>query len=146
MTHNFTASFLKFMDKEILDDLGNSISTIAYKNKQYPLKFNPPTIVYDYLEAEETKQSQIKEIKGIKAIEKLGFSLCTIIPPKEFGWKQSRQRQVVLLKIGSPEEKYAKKLATTQDCKILFDEANLKIKLISRRASPLGESAWIEIK
>jgi hypothetical protein len=145
--NNFTASFLTHMNKKILDELGNPISTITYETKMYPLKYNPPTIVFDFLEPEGVKQSVIKEI-GLKALDKLGFCLCSRAPPKEWGWSKL-MKQLYLLRIGSIEEKYAYKIKSTTNMKksiILFDEANLKIKLVSPRANPQGEGPWIDVK
>jgi len=141
---NFTASFLKFMNKELFDELGNPISTIAYDDKIYPLKYSRPSIVYDYLETETQKQEVIKEIKSLKQVELLGYSLCSVLPPQEWNWK-GKTKALVLIKAGTIDERYAKKLTDMRGSVVYFDEANLRIKLISPRASPTGEGAWLDV-
>lgn len=143
---NFAASFMKFMNKTIIDEMGNPISTIYYEVKIYPLKYSPPSIIYDYLDNEKSgKTEAIKEIKNLSQVEKLGYLLCSILPPQEWGWKERTKKALVLIKKGSIDERYAKKLTDMRKSIVYFDEANLKIKLISPRAGPNGEGPWLNI-
>jgi hypothetical protein len=141
---NFTASFLHFMKREILDEQGNPVSTIFYEDEVYPLKYSKPSIVYNYLEVETDKNAVLKQLTNSKQIEALGFSVCTILPPKEWGWK-TNSKAFILLKNGTIDERYAKKTTDIRGHYALLDEANLRIKLCGRKCSPQGEGPWIEL-
>lgn len=132
------------MNKELLDELSNPISTIAYEDEVYPLKYSKPSIIYDYLESETEKQEVIKEIKNMTQLGALGYSLCSVLPPREWNWK-GKTKALVLIKSGTIDERYAKKLTDMRGSIIYFDEANLRIKLVSHRAGPKGEGAWLDV-
>ena len=145
MGSNFCASYLKYIGSEIFDELGNPVNTICYTDEIYPVRYSKPSIIYDFLEAEGEKKSIVKELKGIKHVEKLGYSLCSVMPPREWGWK-GNAKAVILVKTGGVDERYAKRLKDMRNCVILFDEANLRLKLIGAKAGINGEGPWIDLK
>ena len=146
-TINFTASFMKWNKSKLTDVFGGMVGNIDYSGEQMLLKYRKPTIIYDFtLQGAETKTPVLRDIKTAKEVEELGYYVCTIPPPKEWRWP-NRRRAVVLIRKGSLDDKYAKRIVdiTKPGVKCVYDEANLRIKLVGERTSPLGESQWFEV-
>lgn len=143
---NFTASFMKWNKTKLTDVFGNTVGTVEYSSAHMPYKYKKPSIIYDFtFQGQEGKTPVIRELAHVKDIEALGFYLCSVPAPREWKWTKSK-RAVNLIKKGSMDERYARRLADINgDVKCLYDEANMRIKLTGGRTGPLGETQWFEV-
>ena len=139
------------MNKKIVDELENPIESIRYIKEIYPYKYKFPKIMYNVFEdLNADKNPIIRELRSIQELNGVGFVLCSIPVPKSQRWYYHQMSRLVLRKIGSVGEKVAKKCNSLPNRKgdshkILYDAANLRIKLIGRRTNPSGESQWFKV-
>lgn len=149
---NYTASFLTFVEKKIFDELDLPILTIKYTPEVYPYKYFPPTITYNSLEIQEKEIEPIyKILNTIKEVEAAGLELISVAISKDMAWITKSQRSMFALKrrgsIPGPTEKKIIVMPAHQDaCKVQLDEANLKVRLVSRKAGPNGVGPWISLR
>jgi hypothetical protein len=148
---NYTASFLNFFGKEILDNLGNPIQTIAYSEDISNFRYRKPSIVFSIFEHERKKKEPvIRETGDLGEVEKMGYILVSIPITKEMAWQHRQRMMFKLIKKGSIGFSAANQIKimprrTNDIHKVQIDEANLLIRLIGPKSSPTGEGPWLTI-
>lgn len=142
--NNFSASWISFWGKKIYDAQGNSLSSIHYSKEVLPFAFERPKLRYNIIEeSSNEKQPLVKEIHKAK-LESLGWHLVGIPLNRNERWCIQRV-QHKLIKSTNPLLNVYRKCSPIAGMKILYDEANLKIKLVAKSASPQGESEWLQV-
>lgn len=148
---NFTASVLHFNKKKILDNSGSPIFSIDYVNEKYPLIFLPPRVKYNAIVVRKKAKAPIlNKITDLNKLKALGFCLISVPLNAEQIWYPKQKTMCKLCRIGTLEEKSFTKLKMFPAGKdgnhhVIYDEANLIIKLVGLKASRIGESEWIQL-
>jgi hypothetical protein len=150
---NFTAGYLAYFKKSIKDELGHPISTIKITPEKCPLKYCPPYIEYDILDNNDRKMKEpiLHNIIDLKEIERMGYVVCSIELDKNSKWRPRQNCMYALFLKGSLQESQYKKLSilprgNKSYHKIVFDSANMIMKLVGQSAGPTGEGPWVEVR
>lgn len=135
------------MNRRILDDLGSPIFTIHYSKERYAYCFKTPGLVYDIIDERKNEKNPVLKKVGISNLEKYGYAVIKIPLSKNERWGSNKLRfRLELIKLTNPLVSNFKKLnSDDSDVKIVVDEANLKIKMISNKINRRGETEWLDI-
>lgn len=142
--YNFTASFLSYVNKEILDESENPIFSVHYSKEVLPFVYQPPMIRFNIFEENALKKPVIDKI-NVKTLASLGFCLVTIPIDKSKRWDSKVKKQVKLMDLRNPYVSSYKILKGDADLEILFDEANNRLKIKGLAINKFGETEWVNI-
>lgn len=148
---NYTASFLAFTQNKFSDEFDNPILTIKYTKQMFPYHFSSPKIQYNSLNTNPEKEPIYRYITKLKDLESAGFIICQVAIPKEMAWITKAQKSMFILKkqgsiLGPTEKKLATMPAHQDYAKVQIDDANLRIRLLCRKAGRNGEGPWMPLR
>lgn len=149
---NFTAVYLHRLKRKLLDDSGNAILTIKYANEPNEHYFLPPSLEYDIMEKRmQLKTPILRESKDLNELKEAGVMLYSIPVNQNTKFKTKQMEYLFLAKIGeAPISAVSVTVLTANNNKkgqhrLIFDDANRRVKLIGPYAGPMGEGSWIHL-
>lgn len=143
---NFTASYLNFLDIKILDELGGDIFTLHYLREKYPYSFNKPALSYSIIDDSKQRKDPVLKTISLDALDKKGFCIIKIPLQKDEMWSKRIKYRHEIVKLNNPLSTHYRKL-TNRDSQVtvVFDEANLRIRIVGEKVNQMGASQWLDL-
>ena len=146
---NFTSVYLKRLKRKLLDNYGNSIQSIKYSDDKNENYFMPPCIEYDLMEIKrQLKTPILRESRDVVELKEEGLVLCSVPVTESTKFYPKQQEFLFITRqeqapVGSITINSMLGNNKKAQHRLVFDEANRRVKLVGPGAGRLGEGPWI---
>lgn len=146
---NFTAHYLSRLNRRILDNFGNPIDTIKYKEQNLSFFYLPPSLEYDIMVVKAQRRTPVlRETKDINELKDYGFVVATMPAGNSKKFYKGQLNYIFIAKMGQlPVGAISiNNFEVKKKYHLVIDDANKLAKLIGQNAGPNGEGPWIVLE